>query len=358
MINGPRLKQARESKKETQATLASKVGLPQSVISRLEIGTYPISNEDTMRIANALEVPINFLFRAPIELPEGSLGLFRSLKTKVGKSEYSEARRLAELGLEAIFRLAENIPLPANRIEIIRDIDPENAAQHARAMLRLPPDEPIDNLTVAMERAGIFMLRLSNISEHINGFSSWIDPIPKLSPAERAVIVTRRPMSAFRLRFTLAHELGHLILGHQVFTGPQQPVERAANKFAQALLIPQDAALEDLSATSLNIERLAELKSKWGVSMHALAMRAKSLEVITEGNYRSIYETLRMNGFLKVEPGDVKTPCEQPRLLTELLQRKSIAESPYEFADELDQGLSHARSILGNDGMGECMFAY
>ena len=357
MINGARLKQARESRKETQASLAEKVGLPQSVISRLEIGTYPISNDDVIRIANSLEIPVGFLFRSPVELPEGSLGLFRSHSSKVAKNEYSEARRLAEIGIESILRLAEGVNLPATRIESVPDADPETAAQYARAMLRLSPDEPIDNLTVAMERAGILMLRLSNISESINGFSAWIDPIPKLSTSERAIVVTKRPMSAFRLRFTLGHELGHLILRHQVFTGPQQPVERDANRFAQALLIPRDAALEDLSATSLNLERLAELKSKWGVSMHAIAMRAKGLEIISEAGYRSIYETLRMHGYLKVEPGDVRTQCEQPRLLAELMHRKGMHESPYELASEMNHGLEHAKSILGSDTSDKNIFA-
>jgi len=74
MINGPRLKQAREALELTQASLAAKVGVPQSVISRLEIGNYPVTNEEIYRLANALDVPVKFLFRAPVELSEGSLG--------------------------------------------------------------------------------------------------------------------------------------------------------------------------------------------------------------------------------------------------------------------------------------------
>jgi Zn-dependent peptidase ImmA (M78 family)/DNA-binding XRE family transcriptional regulator len=349
MIDGQRLKQAREIKPLTQEELASRVGLPQSVISRVEMGNYPTSHAEVIRLANALDVPVNFLFRSPIVLPEGSLGLFRSLASKVKTAEFRSARRLAEVGVEAILRLAETIELPPCRLQAVQGADPDSAAQHARSMLRLPSEEPISNLTIAMERAGTIMLRLSGISEHITGFGSWLDPVPGLMRTERALVVTRRPTSAFRLRFTIAHELGHLIMRHQVFAGPQQPVEREANLFAQALLMPREAALEDLHAAVLNTERLAELKGKWGMSMHAIAMRAKYLEVISESGYRSIYETLRAKGWLKQEPGDVKTVSEQPRLLAELIQRSGMTDSVYDLAERLDLGLPHVRALVPDE---------
>lgn len=349
MIDGQRLKQAREIEGLTQSDLALRVNVAQSVISRVEIGNYPVSNDEVVRLANALNVPVNFLFRTPVVLPEGSLGLFRSLKSKLKTSEYRTSRRLAEIGVEAVLRLSENLPLPACRLQTVPEVDPGSAAQYARSMLRLPPDDPIPNLTTSMERAGVIMLRLSGISDHITGFSAWVDPIPSLLLEERPVVVTRRPMSAFRLRFTIAHELGHLVLRHQVFSGPQQPVEREANLFAQALLMPTDAALEDLHAMPLNPERLAELKGKWGMSMHAIAMRAKYLEVISEGGYRSIYETLRAKGWLKQEPGDLKTASEQPRLLPELIARRGITDSIYELADRLDLGLDQVRALMPQD---------
>lgn len=349
MIDGPRLKQAREAAAQTQIELADMVGMPQSVISRVEIGNYPISRDEVVRLANALGVPVSFLFRPPVVLSEGSLGLFRSLKSKVKSNEYRASRRLAEIGVETILRLAGDIRLPPCRLQSVLGADTESAAQYARSMLRLPPDEPIPNLTVSIERAGGIVLRVSGISEHITGFSAWLDPISGLLSEERPIVVVRRPMSAFRLRFTLAHELGHLVMRHQVFTGPQQPVERDANLFAQALLMPAEPAMEDLSASPLNTERLAELKGKWGVSMHAVAMRAKFLGVLTEAGYRSVYETLRVRGWLRQEPGDTSTVPEQPRLLAELVERHGLSDGIYDLAEKLDLGLVHVRAIMPED---------
>ena len=160
------------------------------------------------------------------------------------------------------------------------------------------------------------------------------------------MIVMRRPLGPFPLRFTLAHELGHLILGHQVFTGPKAPVEAEANHFAQALLMPRDPATEDLTAAPLDLERLALLKGKWGVSMNAIAMRAKHLGILSDSGYYSVYEGLRSRGWLKQEPGDAKTPCEEPRLLMELAKRNNVSMDAYSLAEATEIGLEHARSLL------------
>jgi len=349
-MDGGRLRQARELQGLTQEQLATRSGLPQSIISRIELKAYHASDEEIQKLADSLEIPKAFLGLPAIEMPDGSLGLFRSYHSKVKKQEYKLSRRRAEIGVEALLRLSQDAHLPACRIRIVESSSPEEAARFARSMLRLPPDEPIGNLTHALERSGVLMLRLSDISEDIIGFSTWLDPINGLMDGERPLIVTRRPLTAFRLRFTLAHELGHIVLGHQVFAGPQKPVERDANIFAQALLMPQDAAEEELGSEHLTIERLAVLKSRWGMSMHALAMRAKFLNIINEAGYRNIYESLRYHGYLKREPGDMTTVSEQPRLLSELLDRNGLTDSVYDLAGALDLGVGHVRSFLSEMG--------
>ena len=341
MIDGARLRQAREARGLTQKALAEITGLPQPVVSRLEIGARLLAGEDTQRVADALEVPLRFLENPPVLLPEGSLGLFRAASSKVRSAEFTAARRVAEIGAEATLRLAEGVDLPPVRIRVVRGADLEEAARFAREALRLPPNEPIPDLTSSLERAGVLVLRLSGVSEHIAGFSAW------LSNPDRPLVATRRPLGPFRLRFTLAHELGHLVLGHQVFAGPQRPEEREANLFASALLMPREAAEEDLSAARLDFERYAELKGKWGLSMHAIALRARALGILDAAAYRSFYEGLRARGWLRREPGDASTPAEEPRLMRELAERQGVAPTAYDLAERLDVGLPDMRALLG-----------
>jgi hypothetical protein len=76
-----------------------------------------------------------------------------------------------------------------------------------------------------------------------------------------------------RLRFTLAHELGHIYLDHRQDGNKQ---EREANRFAAALLIPPVLAAELFrrSGNSLTADELAAL---FGTSRTAAALRLSSL---------------------------------------------------------------------------------
>lgn len=295
----------------------------------------------TRKISDALGVPATFLTRAPMLLPEGSLGLFRSSRSKVAAADYNAARRKAEMGLELVLRLAEESRLPSLRLEAVSDASPDEAPALARSMLRLPPDAPVPHLTRALERAGALVFGIGRLNEEIHGFSAWA---PK--PLARPVMVARTGMSAFRLRFTLAHELGHLVLGHQVFGRPAKDTEAEANRFAALFLLPTEA-MHDAFAAPIDLRRLAELKGVWGVSMSALLHRAKSMGYVDEGRYRALYETLRKKGWLRREPGDEESVPERPRLMEDLARAKGLEPSASELVFKFDFALSDAEDLFG-----------
>lgn len=83
-----------------------------------------------------------------------------------------------------------------------------------------------------------------------------------------------------RQRFTLAHELGHFLLGHCSICEPQHvhgfstsPEERAANEFAAALLMPAVHFREDARHAHPRMDELSELADLYGVSRSAAALR-------------------------------------------------------------------------------------
>lgn len=95
-----------------------------------------------------------------------------------------------------------------------------------------------------------------------------------------------------RYRFTLAHELGHILLGH-LDTGRMlsrknsnelwiyEKAEKDANKFAAELLMPKDKVLEQIE-TNDDINTIEDLAFKFDVSRAAMSIR---LEVIASENY-------------------------------------------------------------------------
>ncbi len=77
-----------------------------------------------------------------------------------------------------------------------------------------------------------------DIPKHIKS-----DGVTQLDRAGKCIIRFRRDISEERKRFTVAHELGHIILGHVSFDGTSSQCsgnaqEKEANSFAGALLVP------------------------------------------------------------------------------------------------------------------------
>lgn len=101
----------------------------------------------------------------------------------------------------------------------------------------------------------------------------------------RPIIVLKATGNWFRENWSLAHELGHLALGHEgVLTVEDKvvPEEAAANAFAAELLLPE-ARLRDISWDALELAELAELVWSWGVSTDALSRRLSALALEPSG---------------------------------------------------------------------------
>jgi len=212
----------------------------------------------------------------------------------------------------------EVLSLPALEIHALPELgsidDIEYHVLGVRDSLRVGHRDPIPHLIRAVERSGIVVLRLPVTMEDHEGFSVW--PYFGLSGA-RPVIVATGEHTGDRDRFTVAHELGHLVL-HSSRRGvnPGQ-AETEANRFAGALLIPEQVALEALQPP-LTLDVLMGVKATFGVSMQALTMRAFDLRLIDESHRASIYKQLSRRGWRTDEP--VAVPKEQPILMPQIVE--------------------------------------
>jgi Zn-dependent peptidase ImmA (M78 family) len=109
--------------------------------------------------------------------------------------------------------------------------------------------------------------------------------VPELSTAYsftvggRTVIAIPATGNWFRENWDLAHELGHLVLGHHddgISQATADNREAASNAFAADLLLPAET-LKDVDWDSMGDEDLASLVWDWGVSTDALCRRLKAL---------------------------------------------------------------------------------
>jgi Zn-dependent peptidase ImmA (M78 family) len=226
-----------------------------------------------------------------------------------------KAHRHGEVLFEMMFKLIPRVKFPPLRLPRM-SADPISAARGTRSELGLSPDRPIPQLMKVIENCGVVVLAVSVELEQSDAFSVWAGhDIP------RPVIVLLRMRSGDRLRYSLAHEVGHLVM-HQARQGTRQELESQANQFAAEFLMPETAMRCEL-VQPVTLTSLSKLKVRWGVSIQALIKRAYDLTIITPGQYRYLNDHVSMLGWKTEEPKELEIPLERPRAL------KQIAELLY-----------------------------
>jgi Zn-dependent peptidase ImmA (M78 family) len=184
-------------------------------------------------------------------------------------------------------------------------------------------DDPIADLTATFEERGLLVITAPDPSGgRFDGLSAHIGALPVLVVGER--------WPGDRQRFTLAHELGHLILGDTLPEGLH--VEQACNRFAGAFLAPQAAVRRALGARrhQLHPQELASLKAEFGLSMRAWIFRAANLHIIPEHTATRLHQQFTRNNWHRQEPGPPlppETPTLHNRLVLRALAEDLIGES-------------------------------
>ncbi len=335
MIYGGRIRQAREYCGLTQMELARKVGINQSAIAHIESGRNVPSDELLLWIADQTGFLPDFFEKEPAEdFPLGSLIL--RARTSLTARELNQAHQYANVLFEHIKKMSRQFNLPATKLPRISE-EPIRSAQITRASLGLSPDTPVTNLITTIEKKGVFVLALPIALKKIDAFSTWVE-----LTTERPIVVLSAGKPADRLRFSIAHELGHLVM-HQVLRGRMIQLEKEADRFAAEFLLPEKVMLQEIQPP-VTLTSIARLKARWGVSMQTLIRRARDLGTITERQYRYLFEQLSTRGWRMKEPDNLNIPEEKPRLVMKMI------EELYETSDTIetfarDMSLSKRRAI-------------
>lgn len=299
---------ARETRGLTQSELAEASNISQGTISKYEGGLLYVSEEHLQKIASVLDYPLSFFFQANQLYGFGSHCTYHRKRQSMPVQEQ-------KVLLAKINRLRIHIARLLNGVELeyenqfqrldIEDFDgdAEKIAQLIRKSWRLPLG-PVKNLVEAIESAGGIVVRQSFGTKKMDAFSQWVTGLPP-------IFLINADMPGERVRFTLAHEIGHIIM-HRL---PTEDMEREADKFAAEFLMPSHDISPDLD--SLTFVNLARLKSYWKVSMAALIVRAYETGKITHRQYRALFEQMSKNGYKMHEP--IPIPVEEPTLLREII---------------------------------------
>lgn len=211
---------------------------------------------------------------------------------------------------------------PASEFRIQAPEDAELAAEKLRALWELGIG-PINYMMELLEDKGIKVVAIP-LPELVSGSKAFAK---QREQEAAALIVINSRHNGERQRFTMAHELGHLILDFDN-PMPEKHQEKAADRFAGAFLVTQQLLRKFLgkSRTVIQMRELIYLKRIFKVSIAALVVRCGQLGILTQAAYGRLWGFLKANGmadFGSAEPNAI--PPEEPTRMKRLCLR-GIAE--------------------------------
>lgn len=290
---------ARECRGMTMTALASAVdGLSQSNLSNYERGHGILSEQTKERIMRTLGFPMSFLQRRIENGVENAH--YRKRTAAVSAMQKKATDRKISLFAYLFDWMAAFVDIPPftfKCVDLEDGTSPERVAMQVRRQFKLG-GEPLRDICRLLETNGVavFFWDCDN---------DWFDGVSLITDNGTPLIIVNRNKPNDRIRFSLAHELGHILMHESIdfFVSEARDKEREANAFASELLMPAERIKGSL--VGIGMRRLPSLKSYWKVSMAALLEKARSLGCIDGARYQYMRIEFSRNRWNKEEPAPV-----------------------------------------------------
>jgi len=326
VVNPDMIIVGRESRGLSQKELADRLRTTQGRVSKVESGLLAVPDELLDDLSRVLGYPQNFFFQGDPLMGVGMAELFHRKKQDVPKKTLDRIYAEIEIRtrhMDALLR-AMDIPCALQHIDV-EDYGgaPEEVARLVRATWHIPRG-PIMDLTHTVEDVGVIVLPFDFGTRHVDAISRWVRSLPPL-------VFANDTAPKDRFRWSLAHEIGHLVM----HSTPTPDIEEQADRFAAELLMPEREIRPDLR--NLTLPRLAQLKQYWRVSMNALLKRAQDLGAITENQGRYLWAQMAKAGYRTREPVELDVAGERAQLVRELIDahRKNLGYSTSDLSGML-----------------------
>lgn len=379
-VFGVRVRQARLLRRMTAKSVAETAGWSPAWQSQIEkTQLIRLDDADVELLSGLFRFPESFFTSEPQTRVSAAELLFRAPKSMtVGEQDFLAT--FASLAGDFLSDLDGRSKLPPVKIPTMAPEELTHrsiaaAAARLRVAMGVEHDEPLDDLMYEAERLGAPVIVRRRVAgewesefaaspatardeKHL-GYSSWVGRM-----RDRPLIVLRDSDSWERTRFTIAHELGHLVLHSHAYCSVSSADEVEANRFATELLAPA-AAIADELPRLLSLLNLRPLKDKWGLSLGSLIMHLRDSGLIPADRAKMLTTQLhrRINPATGhtwglTEPGFDDRAPERPRLLRKWVERcyggasvpmLAARESMIYPADVLDWFLATQRSAPSSE---------
>ena len=205
------------------------------------------------------------------------------------------------------------------------------------------PSGPIPNMVDLLESNGGVVIPCDFGTDLLDALSQRIDGMP-------VMFFVNVNAPADRVRHTLAHELGHMVL-HTITLKSDEEMEDEADAFAGAFLLPAEEIRPQLRR--FDLRQLANLKGYWKVSMAALAVRASRLNLVTPYQSKMFWIEMSKLGYRKREPNEPLK--EHPSLLRQMIafHMNKLGYSLSEMASLLHLQVAEFQDMYRAEVLGE-----
>lgn len=336
-FNGARLKAARQYNTMTIGDVAQALGVSNQSISQFENNKTEPKLENVFLLSNLLGFPREYFYEH--ENANMTIGntYFRSLAATSKKERNAQVERVKLLS-KIYSAIQAYITFPEFDLEAQTNKTPEELANYVRDKWELGR-KPIYNLIDVMEKHGVILANAFEDNSDIDAYSH----VQIIDHDTVPIVVLGYETNVFRQQFNAAHELGHILTDGQfeleeLSKAEYRDMEKFMNRFAGALLMPEEVLASDLQGNGkLDVRYYIELKKKYRVSAQALIVRANQIGSITANQYQYLMKQMSYRGYRTCEPLDDAYQLILPRYLKQamLMIRNDKKVSGNEFMHSL-----------------------
>ena len=315
--NGFSIKIVRDFYGLNQSQFAKLLGVSQPVISKLEKGDKNLEENQIEKFKEYFEpsffkrnvenVNQKLFYRKLSSITKTKLALFES-RLNLLHNTISEALEIIDLDADGLPKINTDDFIKEKNGEF--KIDFEYLATEIRLKFGIGRG-PINNIVDLLESKGIIIHFfdydfISSDNNKFDGVSFYVKGIP--------VILVNDKIPNSRKVFTIAHELGHLLLHFEDLISIDRDIEAEANHFAASFLAPEKDIKSSLR--QLTLEKLKSLKLEWNMSISSLVYRAYSLGTISQQTLR--FWMMKLAPIRKQEP--LEFEIAKPTLLNKMFK--------------------------------------
>lgn len=260
--------------------LADMAEISKQAISHYENGIRQPESSILIKLAKALNVDLSYFYED------------REIEMELNSIYYRQGSHINDLQNQAIKDFASSYikdyleleeisgeivsfenPIADQKITCVNDA--LKAAKELRKKWKLG-DAPLYNIANLLERKGIRVFKVT-FTVNIEGLSGWVanNTIP-------VIMINGRQTDIPRTRFTLLHEVGHLLL-EIAENISEDMIERFCDTFAGAVLLPEEIVIQTFGKgrTRVSMAELRNLKELYGMSIMAIMVRARTSNAIS-----------------------------------------------------------------------------